>query len=227
MNTETNLRPDERVVIEAKPPWGALIIAPILSIVFGCLIAWLGFSQMGKWDMGSWLALLGMLTVLGGFGSILPNFSGTTTQFIVTNKRIIAKTGLILRHNSELFVSGLKSANLDQSFTARAWNYGTIILVPTEGKGKRFPNITKPKQVQEVLNALITGQPLPQELPSPPAQPTPRLEEAVQAGQPVVVSPAAPATPAVEIQGDTKQCPACGERIKAEANICRFCKTRF
>ncbi len=222
MNTETNLMPDERVVIEAKPPWVALVFAPILSIVFGCLIAWLGFSQVGPW-----IALLGMLTVLGGFGSILPNFSGTTTQFVVTNKRIIAKTGLILRHYSELFVSGLKSANLDQSFTARAWNYGTITLVTAEGKEKRFPNIAKPKQVQEVLNALITGQPLPQELPSAPAQPAPRSEEPKQAGQPVVVSPAVPATPAVEIKGDTKQCPACGERIKAEAKVCRFCKTRF
>jgi hypothetical protein len=43
--------------------------------------------------------------------------------------------------------------------------------------------------------------------------------------RPVPSSPAAPTPPATP--GDTRRCPACGQTIKVEAKVCRFCRTRF
>lgn len=36
-----------------------------------------------------------------------------------------------------------------------------------------------------------------------------------------------PSSPSESLQGDTKQCPSCGNEIKAKARICRFCGARF
>ena len=40
-------------------------------------------------------------------------------------------------------------------------------------------------------------------------------------------APAPPAQSPAQASSDTKPCPACGQIIKAEARICRFCKTRL
>jgi len=55
-------------------------------------------------------------------------------------------------------------------------------------------------------------------LTAPPKPPTPKLQPALKPGAAVI-----PSSPAE----DTKPCPACGQRIKAEAKICRFCRAKL
>jgi hypothetical protein len=41
------------------------------------------------------------------------------------------------------------------------------------------------------------------------------------------IQPPEPVQVPAQVGGDTRSCPACGQIIKAEARLCRFCKTRF
>lgn len=49
----------------------------------------------------------------------------------------------------------------------------------------------------------------------------------IRTQNPPVNSPKQPATPNSESEADTKKCPSCAEAIKADALLCRFCKTNL
>ena len=51
-----------------------------------------------------------------------------TTEFAVTDRRIIAKTGLISRSTVELFLDKVEALHVDQSVWGRLLDFGTIII---------------------------------------------------------------------------------------------------
>jgi uncharacterized membrane protein YdbT with pleckstrin-like domain len=133
-----------------------LIVAPILSIVIGCLFIDIGFSLMGKnYGWAPCVGLLGFGGVIGGLRSILPGFRGMTTEFVLTNKRILSKTGLVNSHQREVLISSITKIDIKQSLTKRAWNYGTLILSDAGGKQIRFPSLSNINAIQEKLGSLL------------------------------------------------------------------------
>jgi uncharacterized membrane protein YdbT with pleckstrin-like domain len=56
-----------------------------------------------------------------------------TTEYAVTNKRIIKKTGLISRKTKEIYLSHVESISIDQGILGRILNFGTIVIIGTGG----------------------------------------------------------------------------------------------
>jgi uncharacterized membrane protein YdbT with pleckstrin-like domain len=61
-----------------------------------------------------------------------------TTEFAVTDRRVIFKTGLISRHTLEMNRSKVESVDVDQPLLGRVFGYGTVIL---RGTGSTFEPI--------------------------------------------------------------------------------------
>lgn len=76
-----------------------------------------------------------------------------TSEFVITNKRVIIKTGLISRHTLEMNLSKIESVNVSQSIIGRILGFGSITIVGTGGSTETFNNIKNPvefrKQFQE------------------------------------------------------------------------------
>lgn len=85
---------------------------------------------------------------------IAPALARWSDEFVVTNKRLICKTGLISRHTLEMNLNKIETVNVDQSIMGRLLGYGTIIIIGTGGTREEFPNIANPtefrKKFQEV-----------------------------------------------------------------------------
>lgn len=83
-------------------------------------------------------------------GLIMYNFS----EFGITNKRLIIKTGLISRKTIEMNLSKIESVNVDQGILGRILGYGTIRVMGTGGTKESFIQIANPiefrKRFQEV-----------------------------------------------------------------------------
>ena len=67
-----------------------------------------------------------------------------TTEFAVTDKRIVAKTGLVSRKTVEMFLDKVESLNVDQSVTGRILNFGTVAIRGTGATAEAFKNISAP-----------------------------------------------------------------------------------
>lgn len=85
---------------------------------------------------------------------IAPIIKRWSDEFVITNKRIIVKTGVFSRKTLEMNLNKIESVNVDQSIFGRMFGYGTITIIGTGGTRESFPNIADAvefrKKFQEV-----------------------------------------------------------------------------
>jgi uncharacterized membrane protein YdbT with pleckstrin-like domain len=94
------------------------------------------------------------------FGGILLGVSRfiayKSSEFAVTNKRVLIKIGFIQRHSLELLIQKVEGIGVDQDISGRIFGYGTLIVTGTGGTKEPFKNIENPlefrKQVQQSLS---------------------------------------------------------------------------
>ena len=85
---------------------------------------------------------------------IAPLVDRWTDEFVITNKRVVVKTGLVRRRTIELNLTKIESVNIDQSILGRILGFGSIMIVGTGGTKEIFPHINNPltfrKKFQEL-----------------------------------------------------------------------------
>lgn len=99
-----------------------------------------------------WIIFCNLRALLTLF--IAPLIDKYTDEFVITNKRLIIKTGLISRKTFEMNHSKIESVNVDQSILGRILGYGTLRIVGSGGTREIFPKIRDPlafrKKFQEL-----------------------------------------------------------------------------
>jgi uncharacterized membrane protein YdbT with pleckstrin-like domain len=74
-----------------------------------------------------------------------------TSEFGITNKRLIMKKGFIARMTHEIGLEKIESLNVTQSVFGRIFNYGTIFVNGTGTTSQPFKEITKPMEFKKQL----------------------------------------------------------------------------
>jgi uncharacterized membrane protein YdbT with pleckstrin-like domain len=87
----------------------------------------------------TFVSLKGILTLF-----IAPLIAFYTSEFAITNKRLMIKTGLISRHTFEMNLSKIESINVNQSILGRILGYGTIMIMGTGSTREPFAAIRDP-----------------------------------------------------------------------------------
>ncbi|MBN2864147.1 MAG: PH domain-containing protein [Bacteroidales bacterium] len=78
-------------------------------------------------------------------------FDRWLSEFVITNRRIIIKTGFIARETLEMNLTKIESVNVDQSILGRILNYGSITIIGTGGTTEVFDNISKPLEFRKAF----------------------------------------------------------------------------
>lgn len=103
-----------------------------------------------------WINFISLRSFLTLF--ILPILDSWTSEYAITNKRVIIKVGLIRRRTVEMNISKIESINVDQSILGRILGYGDISIVGTGGTKESFDTLSSPiqfrKKFQELQNEL-------------------------------------------------------------------------
>ena len=77
---------------------------------------------------------IGVILLAAGLAGFLSAFVRyQTSEFAVTNKRVIMKVGLIRRTSVEIVLNKIESIKVDQGITGRIFDYGSIAIVGTGG----------------------------------------------------------------------------------------------
>ncbi len=103
-------------------------------------------AHVSKWSLWA-LILFGILLipiVVGLFLLLAAWIQYRTTEFAVTDRRIIAKTGLVSRKTVEMFLDKVESINVDQGMVGRILDYGTVTIRGTGATSETFSNISAP-----------------------------------------------------------------------------------
>jgi uncharacterized membrane protein YdbT with pleckstrin-like domain len=80
----------------------------------------------------------------------------TSSEFVVTNKRVIVKVGLVQRQTLELVLTKVETIGVEQTIFGRILNYGTIIITGTGGTKEPFKDIASPLQFREQVQSQLT-----------------------------------------------------------------------
>jgi uncharacterized membrane protein YdbT with pleckstrin-like domain len=98
------------------------------QIVYQTRVHWITF-----------LTLRGLFTLF-----VAPLIDRISSEFAITNRRVIIKVGLVSRRTFEMNLSKIESVNVDQSLLGRMLGYGTISLIGTGGSKETFGDIAAP-----------------------------------------------------------------------------------
>ena len=89
-----------------------------------------------KYHWKIFFSLTGIFTLF-----IAPALKRWSDEFVITNKRVIIKTGIFSRKTFEMNLNKIESVNVDQSIFGRMFGYGTITIIGTGGTRESFPSI--------------------------------------------------------------------------------------
>jgi uncharacterized membrane protein YdbT with pleckstrin-like domain len=148
--TESHLLPGETIKYKGHLHWFPFLPAYLLGVLFtGAAIAGFALEML-------WLGILGLVVAIPTFAWIY--ILKATSEFCVTDKRVVIKVGFIQRHTVETMLAKVESIGVEQGLVARLLDYGTILVVGTGGTQDKFHNISNPlefrRQVQAEASAL-------------------------------------------------------------------------
>ena len=157
-----NLLAGEGVVYRTRLHW-LLFMGPVLFAVVVLLpLAW--FLDNGAWSRFAWIPLaLGLLVLLTTL------IKRQSSDFAVTNKRVMMKVGVFSTRSVELLLSKIEAIAVNQSFIGRIFGYGDIVVTGSGGTREAFSHIQGPLEFRRAVQSVTDTQS------SPPRATTPRV----------------------------------------------------
>ncbi len=68
----------------------------------------------------------------------------TTSELVITDRRVLIKVGFIRRRTLEMFISKIESVGVSQGLFGRLFDYGTVTISGTGGSAEPFKTIADP-----------------------------------------------------------------------------------
>ena len=107
------------------------IFAPACAVgAIGAIAGVAAFRRSELWPFA--LAMLVLAAILFGWSYL----GYATSEFAVTNKRVIIKVGWLTRRTVETMLSKVEGIGVDQSVLGRILNFGSVVVTGTGGNGR-------------------------------------------------------------------------------------------
>ena len=142
---QNNLQTGEEIKYKADIHW-YIFVYPAILLSLG---AFFSSAQTGFiYYIGLLLLLLGLLQLIK---RVLLKIGA---EYVVTNKKVILKSGILSRDALELILSKCEGLRINQSIMGRILGFGSIV-VTTGGATNIFKFIANPMRFRNEINAQI------------------------------------------------------------------------
>ncbi|MGQ0642673.1 MAG: PH domain-containing protein [Gemmatimonadaceae bacterium] len=162
-----------------------------------------GMTALAVWAFSANTIWAGLLAIAVGFVPLfIAHIKYTSSEFAVTDKRVVIKVGWIRRRTLETMLAKVEGIEVEQGIAGRMLGFGTITVTGTGGTKEPFANIAHPLEFRRQVQAQVSA------------------SDVARAA----VLPAAATVPLGDgLKREERDCPYCAERILARAKVCKHC----
>jgi uncharacterized membrane protein YdbT with pleckstrin-like domain len=140
---------DEEVVLDLHPHWKVLVM-PVVSAIVAVGLA--GFI-IGEWHSSIGREVIIMLAVISLLvTSLWPYFKWFTTQYVVTSKRVVIRTGVFSRNGRDIPMNRINDVSFHHNFFDRMLGCGTLRVDSGNDRGEVV--LTEVPHVEEVQRTI-------------------------------------------------------------------------
>jgi uncharacterized membrane protein YdbT with pleckstrin-like domain len=143
---ENNLLPNEEITYRAHLH-RIIYLLPVCVLIAAVLVTVL--SGGAGWIAGIVLVVIALLLF------IPPWIRSMSSEFAITNKRVLIKVGLVRRHSLELLLGKVEGIGVDQGVLGRILGYGTITVSGVGGTKEAFRMISNPLEFRRQVQASL------------------------------------------------------------------------
>ncbi len=145
---ESNLNEGEEIALDLKPHWWAFAVPGAVELGMLVLLIVVLAGTDARWlQVPVGLAVVG---VLGWLGVVYAKWS--TTQFVITNRRLIYRSGVVSKSGIEIPLDRVNNVIFNQTLFERAIGAGDLTIESAGESGQQhFSNVRKPNAVQNEI----------------------------------------------------------------------------
>jgi len=142
----------EQVVVHRHPHWKKIVL-PVLALL---LVAGLGsylaaLSAAQTWASWSWLAIAGIGLVVVVWLTVIPVIRWRTTHFVVTNRRVLVREGVLTRQGMDIPMGRINSVQFRHNIIERLLGCGTLVIESASDEALEFDDIPGVERVYALL----------------------------------------------------------------------------
>ena len=149
---DQNLMEGEEIVFRTRLHWLMLALPATLA---GAALIFLivAFAMLGR--IATYIAL-GLLVIFG-FILLARYVIYMSSEFGVTNRRVMIKVGFLTTHSTEILLSKVEAIQIDQNLLGRIFGFGTIVITGSGGTHEVFDLIAAPFEFRNRVQEQIAG----------------------------------------------------------------------
>ncbi len=150
------LAKDEHVVLHRHPHWGRLTVPALNLIVATAAASFIaGYVNTLNWESQAkkivFLVIAAILLILVGWLSVRPFLNWWTTHFVITDRRVMFRHGLITRQGIDIPLARINSVEFRHGLIDRILRTGTLIIESASQDPLEFQDIPQVERVHSLL----------------------------------------------------------------------------
>jgi uncharacterized membrane protein YdbT with pleckstrin-like domain len=142
----------EQVVVHRHPHWRMLVVPVlVLLLVVGGTSFLAALVSAQSWAVWAWLGLAAAGLALIGRFTVFPVVRWRTTHFVVTNRRVLVREGVLTRHGMDIPLRRISSVQVRNSLLERMLGSGTLVIESDSDESLEFDDVPGVRRVHALL----------------------------------------------------------------------------
>jgi len=148
------LGPDEQIIVSTRTHVKALLLPALILIVTAGLAAFL--VALVDVKAVDWL-ILAVALVVFVWWVFIPFLNWLTTEYTVTNRRLITRTGILTRKGHDIPMPRISDVASERGVIDRLLKCGTLVLADASEQKVHLHDIPRVEEVQLKIANLLHG----------------------------------------------------------------------
>ena len=151
------LAEDESIVLDLHPHWKALV-APVVVLLAVAAAAGFGIAATPDYQYDAWargFIVVVAVAVLAAW-SVVPFLRWRTTHFVVTDRRVLMRSGILARQGRDVPLSRINDITFSHTVLERLLGCGTLVIESAGERGQvTLSDVPRVEDVQRTVYDLV------------------------------------------------------------------------